>query len=60
MTRPGSESADVQGAAFWREFDGIPLCHTPATDAERRALAAKGACGPGCDWRSRSTDERGF
>lgn len=38
---------DDKGAAgsdFWREFEGIPLCHTPRTDAEWKALDEKGAC----------------
>lgn len=29
---------------YWKEFEGIPLCHTPRTPEEERELAKKGAC----------------
>jgi hypothetical protein len=29
---------------YWKEFEGIPLCHTPQSPQEEQILAAKGAC----------------
>lgn len=35
---------DTKAADYWKEFEGIPLCHTPRTPEEQRALDAKGSC----------------
>lgn len=29
---------------YWRDFEGIPLCHVPRTPQEEAELARKGAC----------------
>lgn len=29
---------------YWKEFEGIPLCHVPLTPQEEAELARKGVC----------------
>lgn len=39
MSEPASKTSD-----YWKEFEGIPLCHTPRTAEEWAELERKGAC----------------
>lgn len=46
MTGPAARKAPV--AEYWKEFEGIPLCHVASSPDEAEALKKKGVCGPQC------------